>query len=62
MTNTLYLTHGQVCQKEVNVAAGTTGELWHKRLCHMSQKGMQMLAKKELLLELKKVHLDKCAD
>ena len=44
------------------MAADTTDELWHKRLCHMSQKGMQMLAEKELLPEVKKVHLDKCAD
>ena len=44
------------------MAADTTSELWHKRLCHMSQKGMQMLAKRELLLEVKKLHLDKCDD
>ena len=28
----------------------------------MSQKGMQMLAGKELLPEMKNVHLDKCTD
>ena len=54
--------HAQLNRNEFNVAADTTDELWHKRLCHMSQKGMQMLAKKELLLEVKKVHLDKCPD
>ena len=44
------------------MAVDTVGELWHKMLCHMSQKGMQMLSEKELLSEVKKVHLDKCLD
>ena len=39
-TKTPYLMHAQLCHKEVNVAANTVGELWHKRLCHMSEKGM----------------------
>ena len=34
--NTLYLMHTRICQEEVNVASGDAGELWHKRLCHMS--------------------------
>ena len=38
--NTLYLMHARICREEVNVAADNAGELWHKRLCHMSQKGM----------------------
>ena len=38
--NTLYLMHAWICWKEVNMAADAAGELWHKRLCHMSQKGM----------------------
>ena len=40
----------------------TSSELWHERICHMSKKGMQMLAEKELLSDVKKVHLDKCPD
>ena len=44
------------------MAVDTVGDLWHKRLCHMSQKGMQMLAGKELLSEVKNVQLDKFAD
>ena len=44
------------------MVADTTGELWHKRLCHMSQKGMKMLVGKELLSKVKNMHLDKCAD
>ena len=42
--------------------ANIADELWHKRLCHMSQKGMQMLAKKDLLLEMKKDHQGKCVN
>ena len=36
--------------------------LWHKRLGHMSEKGMIVLAKKNLLKGMKGVHLNKCAD
>ena len=61
-TNTLYLMHARLCRNEVNVAADAAGELWHKRLCHMSEKGMQKLATNDLILEVKNVHLDKCAD
>ena len=51
--------HAQLNQTKVNVAADIAGELWHKRLCHMSQKGMQMLAEKELVSDVKRVHLEK---
>ena len=54
--------HARLNWDKVNVAADTIGELWHKRLCHMSHKGMQMLPEKELMSELKKVHMDKCHD
>ena len=37
---TVYLMHARICQEEVNVAADNASELRHKRLCHMSQKGM----------------------
>ena len=33
----------------MNVAADTAGELWHKRLCHMSMKGMKRLADDNLI-------------
>ena len=36
-TNTLYLMHTLLCHNKVNVAVDTTGEMWHKRLCHMSE-------------------------
>ena len=58
-TNTLYVLHARLCRNEANVATDTTGELWHKRLCHMSEKGMQKLAADDLIPEVKNVHLDK---
>ena len=58
--NTLYLMHARICWEEVNVAADNAGELWHKRLCHMSQKGMQRLAEDNLIPEVKNVQLEKC--
>jgi hypothetical protein len=36
--------------------------LWHKRLGHMSEKGMTVLVKKNLLKGMKGVHLNKCTD
>ena len=60
--NTLYVMHAWLCRNEANVAANTTNGLRHKSLCHVSQKGMRMLAKKEFLSEVKNLHLDKCVD
>jgi hypothetical protein len=34
--------------------------LWHHRLGHMSDKGMQILHKRNLLLDLKQIDLDFC--
>ena len=53
--------HARLSWDQVNVVADRVGELWHKRLCHMSQKGMQMFPNKELLPEMKKVHMEKCS-
>ena len=44
------------------MAADSVGEIWHKRLDHMSEKGMHLLADQKLLLEVKGVHLEKCVD
>ena len=59
--NTLYLMNARLCPEELNVASDTTGELWHKRLCHMSVKGMKKLAD-ENLIPVKDVHLERCTD
>ena len=45
----------------MNVASDTASELWHRRLCHMSEKGMKRLADDNLIL-VKNVHLEKCTD
>ena len=58
--NTLYVMHARMCQSEANVAADKASELSHKRLDHMSQRGLQMLAEKGLLSEVKNIHMDKC--
>ena len=58
----LYIMQARICRQEVNVTAGTTGELWHKRLCDMSEKGMWKLAGDDFIQEVKNVHLDKCAN
>ena len=60
--NTLYVMHARLCQDEANVVANSDGELWHKRLGHMSEKGMHILAEKDLLPEVKGIHLERCVD
>ena len=37
--NTWYVMHAHLSRNKVNMAADTTGELWHKMLCHMTQEG-----------------------
>ena len=59
--NMLYLMNARLCLEEVNVASNTAGELWHKRLCHMSVKGMKKLADVNLI-SVKNVHLEGCTD
>ena len=54
--------HARLCREEVNVAVDDAGELWHKRLCHMSQKGMRRLADDNLIPEVKNVQLERCTD
>ena len=59
--NTLYLMNARICPEEVNVVSNTVGELWHKRLCHMSEKGMKRLVD-DNLIPVKNVHLERCTD
>ena len=35
--------------------------LWHRRLTHISEKGLNCLAKKDMLLGLKNADLEKCS-
>ena len=40
--------------------ASTVASLWHRRLCHISEKGMKMLLSKGKLPKLKSINLDMC--
>ena len=60
--NTLYVMHTRLCRDEANVVAHLDGELWHKRLDHMSKRGMHILVGKDVLPEVKRIHLEKCVD
>ncbi|BBG96644.1 hypothetical protein Prudu_005502 [Prunus dulcis] len=52
--NTIYMTHVKVSNGYVNALAENSIELWHKRLDHMSEKGLQILAKREAPTGMKK--------
>ena len=48
--STLYRTVVKICGDELNVTEdGSSPNLWHKRLGHMSEKGLHILAKKALI-------------
>ena len=54
--------HARLGRNEANVITDSNGEFWHKRLSHMSERGVHMLAEKHLLLEVKGMHLNQCVD
>ena len=59
--SSLYLMQARVIDSSINVVDyDSTVELWHKRLGNMSEKGLMLLAKRNLLSSLKKRSL-KCA-
>uniref|UniRef100_A0A3Q7FXG3 Uncharacterized protein n=1 Tax=Solanum lycopersicum TaxID=4081 RepID=A0A3Q7FXG3_SOLLC len=48
---TLYKTHLKVCSGELNaIEEKTSPNLWHRRLGHVSEKGIKLLAGKSLIL------------
>ena len=57
---TLYKTQGEVCNDELYAIEGNSLELWHKTLGHMSEKGLQVLAGKFLILLAKNESLSSC--
>ncbi|GJR64775.1 putative RNA-directed DNA polymerase [Tanacetum coccineum] len=58
----LYMTHPKISKSIVNaVDNGDMTELWHKRLCHMSEKGMSILSKKNVLSGVHDINLEKCS-
>ena len=60
--NTLYLMPAKLSKGDLNLADDATIEMWHRRLGHMSEKGLQMLMKKQLLPDLKGTSLKPCTD
>jgi hypothetical protein len=59
--NTLYKIEAKLVKGDVNVVENETStELWHKRLGHMSEKGLQVLAKNQFLPNIKGTSLMPC--
>ncbi|KAK9000155.1 hypothetical protein V6N11_080661 [Hibiscus sabdariffa] len=57
----LYVTQGKICKEEANVACDNSClELWRKRLGHISEKGLQILAQKALIPEVKGKAIQPC--
>jgi hypothetical protein len=58
----IYVIKTKLCNEVLNIAEkDTLVELWHKRLVHMSEKGMHALARMEYIPELKGTSLKPCA-
>ncbi|GJY87788.1 putative RNA-directed DNA polymerase [Tanacetum coccineum] len=58
----LYMTHPKISKSIVNaVDNDDMTELWHKRLGHMSEKGMSILSKKNVLSGVHDINLKKCS-
>ena len=56
----LYWTKALVARDSVN-AMDMEASLWHRRLSHISEKGLNCLAKKDMLPGLKNADLEKCS-
>ncbi|KAF7113203.1 hypothetical protein RHSIM_RhsimUnG0150200 [Rhododendron simsii] len=62
-SSTLYLMQAKLSKGEVNaIGDEASTELWHKRLGHMSEKGMQILGRKALLPEFDELYVLTGAD
>ncbi|CAH9117929.1 unnamed protein product [Cuscuta epithymum] len=58
----LYMTHPKIFKDRVNVMVNTDmTDLWHKRLGHMSEKGMSLLLERNVLPGVHDIHLKKCS-
>ncbi|GJZ81343.1 putative RNA-directed DNA polymerase [Tanacetum coccineum] len=58
----LYMTHLKISKSIFNaVDNDDMTELWHKRLGHMSEKGMSILSKKNVLSGVHDINLKKCS-
>ena len=56
----LYWAKALVARDSVN-AMDMEASLWHRRLSHISEKGLNCLAKKDMLPRLKNANLEKCS-
>lgn len=60
-TSSLYMMEGKLSKGAINVVQeDQVTELWHKRLSHISEKGLNVLAKKNLLSGVNSARLEKC--
>ena len=60
-TCSLYTMQAKICKGVVNTLENDSStDLWHRRLGHMSEKGLQFLSKKELLAGIKGMPLKTC--
>ena len=55
----LYMSQAKVIKREVSAIEDCSADLWHKRLGHLSEKGLGILAKKNYL-PLKGMNLNTC--
>lgn len=58
----LYVMQARVCNGDVNVAGDASSDLWHNRLGHMGEKGLQILSKKDYLPNFSGMPLHSCVD
>ena len=59
--NTLYKIHVKLCKGVLNaIEDRTSPNLWHKRLGHISEKGLQLLAKKDRIHYSTSISLEPC--
>ena len=58
--STLYIMKAKLSNEEVNATVESSSDLWHKRLGHMSEKGLQRLVNQQLLPDVKGVSLKTC--
>ena len=60
-TSSLYTMQAKICKGVVNTLENVSStDLWHRRHRHMSEKGLQVLSKKELLAGIKGTPLKTC--
>ena len=59
----LYVTQAKFKKGEINaIQKDASIDLWHKRLGHISKKGLQILARKQFLPSLQGMPLKTCVD